>query len=69
MALFERGGQRRRGAVDNKGKVRLKAYLVDQSGKRIKGNIGRSCTVHDAKVSGVIKAVEEALFGEPEEEV
>ena len=69
MALFEKGGQRRRGAVDNKGKVRLKAWLVHQDGTRIKGNIGRSCTVNDAKVSEVIEAVEEALFGEPEEEV
>jgi len=41
--------------------------MVDDKGKSVPGNMGRSFKVEDAKVSEVLQAVEEALFGAYEE--
>lgn len=56
--------QQRRGknVTDAKGSVLLKVTLV-AGGKPIRGNIVRSFTIPDAKVSVVAEHVRRALFG------
>ena len=69
MALFERGGHTNKPCVaDERGSVYVTIRLVGTGinapkGRCIKGNISRSFTVAEAKVSEVSEAVIDFLFG------
>ena len=66
MSLFERGGLPQ--AEDDKpGTVRVIVRLVGKGSKPIKGNICRSLTANNAKVSEVFEAITGCLFEETEE--
>ena len=52
---------------DETGKIRVIIYLIDEAtshNSHKKGNISRSFSVADAKVSEVADCIENALFGE-----
>ena len=73
MALFERGGLPRV-EDDNPGDVRVTMRLVGteetestRKGQPVKGNISRSVTIKNAKVSEVEEAITEFLFGGDDE--
>jgi hypothetical protein len=74
MALFERGGHKHSPCVgDERGSVYVTIRLVGTGkdapkGQAIKGNITRSFTVSEAKVSEVNEAVLDFLFGDDNDE-
>jgi hypothetical protein len=59
---FERSGVPR-AKDDEAGKIRVHVFLCGDAGYHAAGNITRSYTIKNAKVSAVAKALEEALFG------
>ena len=72
MPRFERGGLPK-ATDDRKGQVRVSLRLIAKAGpgtgqQTIKGNICRNLTVGDAKVSEVMEAIIDCLFGEGDDE-
>lgn len=63
MAKFTRSrhGSTGKNITDNKGSIKVTVSMVDGNSSR-KGNIFRSLTLADTKVSEVFKAVEKALL-------
>jgi hypothetical protein len=51
---------------DTRGTVRVEVFRVDGT-RYVKGNVYRSCTVHDSTVLEVFEALEDALFDEVRE--
>ena len=58
---FKRGSEKKSDRKDETGKVVVFVALRDGQKYR-KGNVSRTITVHDAKVSEVSNAIEQALF-------
>ena len=54
---------RRKNTEDKVGKIQIR-IIFDPSDKHCKGNIVRSFTVGEGKVSEVAEAIEQILFGE-----
>ena len=63
---FERApGTRKPGTDDGTGRVNIQIRLVTRGQKMVHGNINRSVTLANAKVSDVFAAIEQALFDPP----
>ena len=61
---FKRVVDLQRGESDISGRVNIRVTMLDHRGKRVKGNLSRSVTLVDCKVSDVWRRIEVALFGE-----
>ncbi len=68
MTIYERSVHHaRRNTEDANGRIRIKIIKLDPRGQNhTKGNITRTITLKDGKVSDVATTIERALFGQEE---